>query len=489
MSNNLTRVAFATGILIVAIVAARVGSMTPVALLALPIIAGVVAVVLATRRWPRALATIAVFALLIAGTKFRMRDPMASVLGEFDWQVILELALFALVGVVILGMVPLAEWRIQALVPGEVMLSAYAALALCSAAWSFTPELTIVRAVQLLILLAFALVVPRVLGPRRTMHAVGSALLAYCAASAVLAKFFMFAKGTQVDYSGFHRFTWFAVHPIDAATLVAIAIIFLLAGLLIAPKPWRLTMLGLPSWLYLLPLVAVLVVTHSRGPLFALVASAGLLFLRRRVGMSGFTAMVSIVLSIVIIVVSSVRSTQSFIDQQSGGLVDRVVLRGQNADEFASLSGRSALWTEAAGLFKESPVLGVGYQGSRPYLLEVANWAAYAHDALLQTLVDLGIVGALLLWIPLIRTVFVGSLTDPAIDPEVLWQRGLTFGLAVFVLVNSFSNESFAAAPSFQTLVPLLCVTVGAQIARRARVPRSVLSPAWYASALQGARS
>jgi hypothetical protein len=97
--------------------------------------------------------------------------------------------------------------------------------------------------------------------------------------------------------------------------------------------------------------------------------------------------------------------------------------------------------------------LGYGYQASRAVVLDTAPWAAFAHNALLQAVLDLGLVGTIGL-IGLIAFGFVFALRSD-LSPRV---RVTVVALMTFLIVNSLGAESFAGSPGIETLLLLLCV-------------------------------
>jgi len=455
-----------------ALALAYAGASRPQLFLAAPVFAGAILVVIAAARWPSETMSACVFAILIASTKFRLRDPTLSLSGDIDWQIMLELGLFACVGLALFVVTrgPAFVWR--ALSTSEMALCAYAIVAFASVAWSGDRDLTLIRAWQLATTLAFAIVLLRVFAPRQALRAVAWPLLTYTVGFAVLAKLFPFAKGTQVDFLGIHRFSWFAVHPIDAATFVALGILFVAVELLFAEAPLRLRLFRVPLWLYLIPLSAVLIVTHSRGPLLACVAAVGIVAVRRMVGVLAGSLGVAALLMIAVVMFNGGETVGRMLTgvQASQNPAARLLFRGQTEE-----------------LIANRPVAGYGYQGSRSYLLAVVPWAAYAHNALLQTLLDLGIIGMLLLWLPFVRTAFVGSINDPRLDADTLATRGVALTIVLFLLVSSFSSESFAAAPGYQTALLFTCILAAEQVRGRAVAARPMrVGVAWW-PALTGA--
>jgi O-antigen ligase len=135
----------------------------------------------------------------------------------------------------------------------------------------------------------------------------------------------------------------------------------------------------------------------------------------------------------------------------SANPIIQFMLRGQNAGEFFSMTGRSGLWSTIFSLFKSRPILGYGYVGSRGVLLNVLPWAGEAHNALAETLLDLGIVGVLLVWVPLISSLF-SSLAGETRELHS-WAESFLFATLVFLIFDGFSEAGFAGVVSTMPIV------------------------------------
>jgi O-antigen ligase len=133
--------------------------------------------------------------------------------------------------------------------------------------------------------------------------------------------------------------------------------------------------------------------------------------------------------------------------------ISRLLFRGETADTLLALNGRLDLWDTARSSIAAHPLLGHGYQASRAIMLDAADWAAYAHNALLQTLLDLGVAGT----IALLTIVMVGVVGFFR-GRQRGWTHATLGALLVFLILNSISTESFAGAPGVETLVLFVCV-------------------------------
>jgi len=222
---------------------------------------------------------VAVALVLLAGTKFRNRDVYSS--SDVDAQVILELALYGTIAV-ILAVAWLSRARGRAtLTRMDLLLGAYVLYTMASTAWSSERAVTVVRSIELLILLLLAEVTVRILGAERALRALGAPLLAYVIICATAAVTIPGASGSIREYYGDTRFSWFAMHPISAAAAAGTALMFLVSEALFLPGGWTRRRYRLPIWIHSLVLLTIFLATRSRGPAIALFVGMAALVLRR----------------------------------------------------------------------------------------------------------------------------------------------------------------------------------------------------------------
>jgi O-antigen ligase len=403
-------------------------------------------------RHPRA-ATITSFALvLVAATKFRLRDATDSLSGILDTQIALELGLYAVVGIAVVAASTAARvtrWRAG---PADAMVLAYVAFALASTVWSDAPVLTLVRAVQLSIIAGLALVAVRVMPPSRAIWAASIVLTAYvlvCTASAAVV-----TPETTFDPDENHaRFAWFAVHPIAAGTLAALAALALLSPSLFSRAGTH-RVFGLPRLLVLMPLLAILIITRTRGPLLAFAAGAAAMIAMRTSITVRLTVatLAGAALFVYLVTGADVRDWVGAVATTDSQVV-QIFFRGQSADRLLTLNGRLDLWRDLGPAIAMHPWLGHGFQASRAFVLETAPWAAYAHNGVVQSLLDVGAIGTILLIAVVCRglTIAFRSRVSP-------WLRAALVAFMVFLTFNSITTESFAGSPGFETLLLFMCV-------------------------------
>lgn len=437
-----------------AVVIGAIGATQPTLLISVPALVIVLGFLVFARRFTTRGLAACVFILLLAATKFRRRDAAASLAGEADTQVLLELGLYALLAVVF-GMIWWSRrLRLRPLGRIEILLFLYVVVAISSSLWSDAPRLTLSRGIQLAVVYFAALVFVRTLTPDRVLGTLATPLIGYVLLFATLAVFLPSVSGGVVQ-NGLARFSWFAVHPITAATLAGIAALLLCLRLLADSDKQYQTAGRIWLWLPTAALIGVAVLTRSRGPLIAFLGALMVAVMVRRLNGAAAAALGSIVLVGGLIMANTGTTLIGLLSDWSAdeGALGSLVFRGQAADAIVGFSGRARLWAETWPLFIEEPWLGRGFQGSRADLLEFASWSGHAHNAVLQSMLDLGLVGSILLFAAFASIFFVGPIRSPLVEPRLRLTRVMVIGIGMFELLNAISNQSFAGAPGYETLM------------------------------------
>ena len=139
-----------------------------------------------------------------------------------------------------------------------------------------------------------------------------------------------------------------------------------------------------------------------------------------------------------------------------------------------TLGGRTALWGHVTSMVSASPLIGYGYTSSRSILPEAFPWAGYAHNAVAQTLLDLGVLGTVLLWFALLRSLASETLRPSWVAARDDGVRGVAFTVLLFLFAGSFVNESFAGAPSYEVLMVFGCILASDWILSGERARRTL---------------
>lgn len=421
-------------------------------------VVGLVASWLIVRSPFRAL-NVSLFVVLVAWTKFRNRDPMATLAGVVDWQIALELGLYALLGIVALRVWFVADVDRLKVYPIDIVAIAYVALVFASIAWSPVMRITAVRAVQIAIQTLIVLAIVRLAGREGLFRNLYASILIYVVVFGLIALLIPGARGSQVVEGGVSRFYWFSMHPGSVAAVAAVAGLFVLSGVLFAPAGRRPTSMGIPLLVWLVVLVLLMLSTRVRGQTIAFLASGMVLVLLRFAKSWAVAVGASIALLLAAVLLSySVSPAEILLaGEGSENPFLRFLYRGQTASELTTLSSRTDLWKIAASLVSKHPLIGHGYVSSRAVLLQEIPWAAYAHNAWFQVLLDLGIVGLVLIAILILSPLRVMRErpfnASGAVAPAIL-------SITSFLLITSITGEGFAGGPGFETVL-LLCLALG----------------------------
>ena len=147
----------------------------------------------------------------------------------------------------------------------------------------------------------------------------------------------------------------------------------------------------------------------------------------------------------------------------------------------ALLSGRDEVWSATTHLIGQRPLAGYGF-GTGDQLLHASQFKHFAgftpHNAYLQIVLELGVLGALLLLTPLALGLgrVVGGMRVRRSPPEVA-----AFGAVLVggLLAGVFEDVFEAAGSPFAPLIWLSCAVVLVRVRRRAQSP--ALEPVTHA--------
>lgn len=409
---------------------------------------------------------------IVSDVDFRARDPSLSLSGSLDWQIKLELAvwaaLLACVGWYLVRRGGSAYLRSTFLRRSLALklLAAFAALLWISSLYSPTPALSMTRATQWVALVVLAAVTceavrsPELLS--RFWTYTRRALWIACTA-AIMATHFL-PKSPSQQAMAFNtdagvvttRYTWFGTHPIDTASFIGLAVLTLLGTIFGCSDRWldrrfgpllRLVLLGLFS--------SFLIATKARGTLIATVFAALVLAVLHGRKTRGYSVLALMALAASAMV--SLRAAEPFVREY--------ILRHQNTEQLASMTGRTELILEALPLLWERPLFGHGYLAARSLFLDIAWGAGEAHNAFLEVMVSTGIVGVALISFVLLRVLQV--------QRHLARSRGWAapFGreamcIFVFVFIKGLVAEGFAGTVGIEA-VALVWVVILADVASR----------------------
>ncbi len=117
--------------------------------------------------------------------------------------------------------------------------------------------------------------------------------------------------------------------------------------------------------------------------------------------------------------------------------------RGEGGAKLTTLNSRTDLWLEAWNQFLAQPIYGHGLGASRGLFLDTLGLGG-GHNALVNVLVDLGLVGAVL-WLGLVAGIVATIVRIPAYATGTVADRALLLGLMTFLVADSVFVEGLGA--------------------------------------------
>lgn len=201
--------------------------------------------------------------------------------------------------------------------------------------------------------------------------------------------------------------------------------------------------------LYLI-ILAVVVLTRSRTALGSFLLASLIVavpLIPKRLRCLAFLAPASIA--------SLTAVTILILDLRIARKIEAIIFLGR-VEETGTLTGRTDIWQAMLRYFWDQPVFGYGYGGfwTPSILLDLGNeldfQPAHAHNAYLQTMLDVGVIGFAILAVATAIAVY-SALRTVIQQPENVHAR-FFFGLFVMGLVFSFLDTSFVI-PGFVNVI------------------------------------
>ncbi len=424
--------------------------------------------------WKRPLTprTVAFLFLVLAFTpeiKFRERDPAAAFSGVPDLQILIELALYAIVAIwvgwhIARGIAGRTHRLSSLNLPmGAILLTV--AVVLVSGASAVSVRSTM-RALQYAELAGMTLAVfwearrDREFFPVFWMWIRRGTIAVAIFSSLVTAAVPGWAP--WVDDDGVSRYRWFQIHPIVTAGMLGLAIFMLVSIYLASPdrmffrKPWKLAAAVSGA-----AFTGLLLMTRSRGSLVATIVAVLVLLM---FSPSGQRRRLAVATALAIVVTGLL-----FFLTVGSELLESWVLREQTWEEVSSLSQRTELFTIGGQLFSEKPVFGHGYLLAGAKFRTYFNWAGHAHNVLLEIAVSMGAVGVVAFAFLLV--VIIGRLWQGVKNPYTRRTGAPANGLALLALLigQGVISDGFGGPVGYETAGLMLAALLACQCARRVR--------------------
>jgi O-antigen ligase len=229
--------------------------------------------------------------------------------------------------------------------------------------------------------------------------------------------------------------------------------------------------------------LATLVLTQSRSPVLGfLVGIAVVLVASRRFGILAFLGTL----------LSSVMLAASAYNETIYETIYEYMRRGQNEQDVASLTGRLDLWLPSLQAVRDSWLGGYGANAGGRYIIQTdvgrMESASTVHSTYIETLLDTGVVGLVILLVGLGAVLFFLLNVRPHVTGSpigrLLWLESLGV-FAVLSVRSVFAVTSFVW--SFQVLTFGL-VLIFITVARRQIVQRRYYASASFAQQVPAAR-
>jgi hypothetical protein len=315
---------------------------------------------------------------------------------------------------------------------------AWPTIALVSTLWSLVPLFTFIRALQLFVPIALALLMVRIwlISPDVAADIWNRTLRLFVQTVTILV-FVSFATGFWRD----QRFTWPGAQPGTAASYISLALVILLAA--------GRSSLGFGASGYVSRVAlfaATLYLGETRGVLAGvLVALAVLLWLSaRRKPLTSYLGLTYYALTLGLVLIAARADVMAYI------------LRGGTTEGVTSLDGRIPLWTDSIALVSDANkwFLGFGYGAARVLLPHLASWAGTAHSSWVEILLAIGILGPLLLAADVVFVGWSASRRDSLVPPS------LTLSVLALLIVASTTGEGLVLPSLSFVVVALLHVPI-----------------------------
>jgi len=386
--------------------------------------------------------------LLLSGLVFRIREADAAVANPLDFWGLFRICLVGLVGFVLLFRLVMRQpdWLFF-LGKGYVgFLTCYAIFALMSTFWSVYPAWTFYKSIEYLVDLAL---IAGILATVKTPEEFKTLfdwtwILLSCLVGSVWLGTIIWPEQAIFYGSSLLGFQIKGVLPAIAANGVG-----QLGALLTCVTFVRIILGNRQNWFYhiiFVGAVITMILAQSRSSLTgALVGMSLVFFVSKRKGP------VFLTLVVMLAVLALTPVSDVFLE---------FFQRGQNAQQFSSLTGRVTWWTHAWDLFMERPITGYGaYAGSRfAVLAEIgAHETSSLHNTWLELLIGSGLLSFFLVLIPVLCAwVTLSRVTMHVHNDGVRYALAVeALGILAVLSVRSFFSSAFIWHPPLSFLLVL----------------------------------
>jgi O-antigen ligase len=373
--------------------------------------------------------------------KLRTRSPRDTLGGSVDSLIILELALYAIVGVYLIfnHARPPRVARTQAHL---YLASMFVGLMVLSVLYTAYPEYALVRASQMCVLLGLTLVAARK-ATRADMHRFVHAYIVLICISVVYG---VARPSPPVTNLQAGRFSWFAIHPTVSGVLAGLAtlavISYLAAGKNHPPGPhWRRPL----YWGALALCGGGTLASQTRGAVVGTLVGSVIVL----VALRGGKALIELQAILLVVFLG--------IGLAFGGQVVKYFERGEKAEQLSSLNSRTNLWETAADAIEKKPMFGYGVTSSRGIFYDALGLGG-GHNAIVNVFVELGLVG-FIIWASLVFALVVGVRRLPIRSfPQIRFDRALLLGVITFLMIDGIFFEGPGSVTNVASTWFFVCI-------------------------------
>ena len=330
----------------------------------------------------------AVIAMMVASDyKLRRRQVDLTISGAADIFIFAEIAVYGAIAAWLLWTF-YGSRSVRRLDPPLAAMWVFTGIVAVSVSYSVYPQLAMVRASQLIVI-AMLTHVAATVATRRHMSQLIHAFVGLTTLSVVLGVVLPQPREELV----LDRFNWLYLHPTVTSIYLGMAVVLLVGYLGRRHLPDR--MWPVPAYVVLLAINgAGLLATQTRAAIAATVLACVVMVLMRNSRQHRMELVIAGLVTLPALAALFYRPVLDFLG------------RGETAQQIASLNGRTRLWAAAWELVQEQPLFGHGLGASRGLLFETTGrrWSlgpvqqlGGGHNALINTLLDVGIVGAVAL--------------------------------------------------------------------------------------------
>ena len=349
-------------------------------------------------------ATVAIVSLFIVVAFSRWTSTSEGASSELGSQ-----ALITFAGIALACALSLTFWGLRPSLagvrtPAILLLAAYALFGIISSAWSPNPFFSLGKSVEMLMLVILGATCG-VAAAWRQVPIQSPILIAL--AIRVLGSLAqnMWLGGSIIrmnDYFGRQRFTFGYLHPNESAKVILFLILFLWPQFFSAKKT------GHKLIIFLLTLANgwLLYLTDSRTSIgIALIA----IIVIAAAHMPSNRLRIIITIAVLLIAIATALGAVWIIEDKLASLDPAKVA------EWMTLNERVPLWQAMLTEALDAPIAGHGYFASRLYGLQVYPWAVHSHNMIIETFLNLGMIGLFLLGVfYLLMAAFSAIVAKPA---------------------------------------------------------------------------